>query len=73
MADRDQPQDRRRGPRGGVTTRSRSGMTKKNLWMPDEMAEELRRRAEDDGVSEAEVARLFIRRGLRDSESCQNA
>lgn len=74
MADGDhRPQDRRRGPKGGVTTRSPSGMTKKNLWMPDEMAEELRRRAEEDGVSEAEVARRFIRRGLRESEVCSSA
>lgn len=68
MADRDQPQDQRRGPKGGVTTRSSSGMTKKNQWLTDAMAEALRRRAIRDGVSEAEVVRRCLGRYLREAE-----
>lgn len=48
------------GPRGGTTTVTESGMVKKNLWIPGEMAERLRRAAYEDHVSEAEI----IRRGL---------
>lgn len=48
------------GPRGGTTTVTRTGMVKKNLWIPREMAEKLRTRAFDEHRSEAEL----IRQGL---------
>jgi len=48
------------GPRGGTTTITESGMVKKNLWIPAEVAEELRQRAFDERRSEADI----IREGL---------
>ncbi len=45
------------GPRGGVTTRTRGGMVKKNLWLPEEMAETLRQKAFDERRSEADIIR----------------
>jgi len=48
------------GPRGGTTTVTRSGMVKKNLWVPEEQAEVLRIKAFDERRSEADV----IREGL---------
>lgn len=48
------------GPRGGTTTVTRSGMVKKNLWIPREEAEALRQKAFEERRSEAEI----IREGL---------
>lgn len=48
------------GPRGGTTTVTRSGMVKKNLWIPREEAEALREKAFAERRSEAEI----IREGL---------
>jgi hypothetical protein len=48
------------GPRGGTTTVTRSGMVKKNLWIPREEAEALRHKAFAERRSEAEI----IREGL---------
>jgi len=48
------------GPRGGTTTVTRSGMVKKNLWVPEEQAEALRTKAFDERRSEADI----IREGL---------
>jgi hypothetical protein len=48
------------GPRGGTTTRTATGMVKKNLWISGEEAERLRRLAFDRRVSEA----ALFRRGL---------
>lgn len=49
-----------KGPRGGTTTVTRSGWVKKNLWLPRELAQQLREEAFRLRVSEAEL----IRRGL---------
>lgn len=49
-----------RGPRGGTTTVTRKGWVKKNLWMPPDLAEQLRETAFRLRISEAEL----IRRGL---------
>jgi hypothetical protein len=59
-AQREEPGDdpeARRGPRGGRTTITRSGMVKKNLWVPHEVAEALRRKAFEERRSEAEIIR----------------
>ncbi|HEX6203739.1 MAG TPA: hypothetical protein VF100_12100 [Thermoanaerobaculia bacterium] len=48
------------GPRGGTTTVTRSGMIKKNLWIPREEAEALRQKAFEERRSEADI----IREGL---------
>jgi hypothetical protein len=49
-----------RGPRGGTTTVTRRGWVKKNLWMPPELAEQLRETAFRLRTSEADL----IRRGV---------
>lgn len=49
------------GPRGGTTTRTDSGMVKKNLWIPEEVAEVLRAKAFHERRSEASI----VREGLR--------
>jgi hypothetical protein len=46
-----------RGPRGGRTTITKSGMVKKNLWVPHEVAEALRQKAFEERRSEAEIIR----------------
>ena len=56
------------GPRGGTTTVTKSGMVKKNLWIPTEDAEVLRRTAFERRVSEAEIIREGLRRALYDDE-----
>jgi hypothetical protein len=47
----------RRGPRGGTTTVTKSGMVKKNLWVQQEIAEALRQKAFEERRSEAEIVR----------------
>jgi hypothetical protein len=49
------------GPRGGTTTVTKSGMVKKNLWIPHDEAEALREKAFHERRSEADI----IREGLR--------
>ena len=49
------------GPRGGTTTVTKSGMVKKNLWIPQDEAEALREKAFHERRSEADI----IREGLR--------
>jgi len=49
------------GPRGGTTTVTKSGMVKKNLWIPRDEAEALRAKAFNERRSEADI----IRQGLR--------
>jgi hypothetical protein len=49
------------GPRGGTTTVTKSGMVKKNLWIPQDEAEMLREKAFHERRSEADI----IREGLR--------
>jgi hypothetical protein len=52
---------RHKGPRGGTTTVTKSGMVKKNLWIPLDEAEALRDKAYNERRSEADI----IREGLR--------
>lgn len=52
--------DQPTGPRGGVTTVTKSGMVKKNLWVTREAAEALRLKAFEEGRTEADI----IREGL---------
>ena len=54
------------GPRGGTTTITESGMVKKNLWVPAEVAEVLRQRAFDERRSEADIIREGIELVLGD-------
>lgn len=60
---------RRQGPRGGRTTVTTTGMVKKNLWLPEPMAEELRRRAFDERRAEAAIVREALRRYLGREEA----
>lgn len=46
-----------RGPRGGTTTVTASGMVKKNLWITREEAEALRLKAFQERRSEADIFR----------------
>lgn len=56
------------GPRGGTTTITKSGMVKKNLWIPGEEAEALRRKAFEERRSEADIVREGLRRVLFEDE-----
>lgn len=49
------------GPRGGITTVTKSGLVKKYLWISGDAAEALRQKAFDEKRSEAAI----IREGLR--------
>lgn len=53
-----------KGPRGGTTTVTRSGLVKKNFWLPRETAERLREQAFRLRVSEAELMRRGLKRIL---------
>ena len=57
------------GPRGGTTTVTRTGMVKKNLWMPFETAEALREKAFDERRSEADIIREGLRHVLDDDST----
>jgi len=57
-------QDQPRGPRGGTTTRTTSGLVKKNFWLPPEMAEALRDKAYYERRSEADIIREALERIL---------
>lgn len=52
------------GPRGGTTTVTRRGWVKKNLWMPAELAEQLREKAFKHRTSEAEIVRSGLEQVL---------
>lgn len=53
-----------RGPKGGRTTRTRSGMVRKSLMLGSEEAQALRRAAFETERSEAEIVREAVRRLL---------
>ena len=57
------------GPRGGTTTVTRSGLVKKNFWIPAKEAERLRRVAYTAHISEAEVMREGLGLALDQWES----
>jgi len=61
MSGKDRPP---RGPRGGTTTVTKTGMVKKNLWVPFEMAEELRSIAYRERRSEADLIRAGLGREI---------
>lgn len=52
------------GPKGGTTTVTRTGHVKKNLWLPADMAEELRRKAFELRIAEAEIIRRALAKFL---------
>lgn len=60
--------DRSRGPRGGTTTVTPSGLVKKNLWVPFELAEALRTMAFRQRRSEAEIIRDALRQLLDEGQ-----
>lgn len=48
------------GPRGGTTTLTKSGMVRKNFWLPVDEAEELRLKAFQERRSEADIIRSAL-------------
>jgi hypothetical protein len=52
------------GPRGGTTTLTKSGMVRKNFWLPVDEAEELRLKAFQERRSEADIIRAALRGNL---------
>ena len=59
---------RPRGPRGGTTTITDSGMVKKNFWLPGDLAEAVRTMAFEQRRSEAEIFREALERLLAEAE-----
>ncbi len=53
-----------RGPRGGETTVSRSGMIRKTFWFHKDEADALRVKAFEDHCPEAEIVRAALRKYL---------
>jgi len=51
----------RRGPRGGRTTVSKSGLVRKTLWIHEDENEALRQAAFDRRTSETEIVRRLLR------------
>jgi len=49
------------GPRGGTTTRTKSGHVKKNLWIDPDDAEWLRKVAFEEHLTEASIIRLGLK------------
>lgn len=52
------------GPRGGKTTVTDSGMVRKTIWLHEDEAEGLRRRAFEERRGESEIMREALRRFL---------
>jgi hypothetical protein len=50
-----------KGPRGGETTVSKSGMIRKTIWLHGDEAEVLRERAFRERRSESEIVREALR------------
>ena len=53
------------GPRGGITTITKSGMVRKTMWFNPDEAEALRRRAFEERRPESELVREALRRFLQ--------
>ncbi|MEM7051702.1 MAG: hypothetical protein AAF604_18690 [Acidobacteriota bacterium] len=53
--------DERVGPRGGTTTLTKSGMVRKNFWLPVDEAEALRLKAFNERRTEADIIRQALR------------
>jgi hypothetical protein len=49
------------GPRGGTTTLTRSGLVRKNFWLPADEAEALRFKAYKEHRTEADIIRDALR------------
>lgn len=56
--------DKRKGPRGGETTISKTGMIRMTLWLHQDEAEALRLRAFEERRTQAEILREGLRRVL---------
>lgn len=54
-----------KGPRGGTTTVTKSGLVKKNLWLHRDDAEALRQKAYAEGKTEAEIIRAGLSKVLK--------
>lgn len=56
------------GPRGGRTTRSRSGATRKTFWLDEDVMEALRTRAFEERRTETSIVQDALRQylGLED-------
>ena len=52
------------GPRGGTTTRTKSGLVRKTLWLNEVEAEELRQRAFRERTTESDLMREALRQFL---------
>ena len=52
------------GPRGGKTTRTKSGAIRKTFWLPEEVAETLRVRAFEDRQTETAIVVDALREHL---------
>jgi hypothetical protein len=61
------------GPRGGTTTVTKSGMVKKNLWIPRDEAEALREKAFNERRSEADIIREGLRSVLDEAQASNGA
>lgn len=52
------------GPMGGKTTRTKSGMVRKNLWLHEDESEALRVRAFEERRTESSIMRDALRQYL---------
>jgi hypothetical protein len=67
MAEREPAADCRQartGSRGGTTTWSRSGLVRKNFWLPEEVEELLRRKSFEERRSQSDLIREGLERLL---------
>lgn len=56
--------EKRKGPRGGETTISKTGMIRMTLWLHEDEAEALRLKAFQERRTQAEILREGLRRML---------
>jgi hypothetical protein len=56
--------EKRKGPRGGETTISKTGMIRMTLWLHEDEAEALRQKAFKERRTQAEILREGLRRML---------
>lgn len=57
------------GPRGGTTTLTKSGLVRKNFWLPTDEAEALRYKAFKERRTEADIIRDALREILAEDGS----
>jgi hypothetical protein len=67
ISEKTEPNGAQVGPRGGTTTLTKSGLVRKNFWLPTDEAEALRFKAFKERRTEADIIRDALREVLAEN------